>query len=321
MLLNCVVYQKGVRVKDVPVAEIAEWRGRPDTFIWVALKDAGPDELATMQAHFGLHDLAVEDAHLANQRPKVEEYEELLFAVMHLVAIDKGEIRIGEVDVFVGKDFVLSVRTNSDQNFLGVRARAEREPKLLKHGPGYVLYALADAIVDRYFPVVDALECELEAIEASMFSNNQAKENIRKLYQLKQKVETLRHAVLPFSEAVGKLFGGRVPDVVKKVGDYFRDVHDHLLIVVGAIDTLRETIGTAIQANLAMVTIEQSEIAKKLAAWASIFAAMTALAGIWGMNFDLMPELKWRWGYPAALGAMVVVAGVLHYRFRRLGWL
>ena len=251
----------------------------------------------------------------------MEEYEELLFAVMHLVAIDKGEIRIGEVNVFVGKDFVLSVRTNSDQNFLGVRARAEREPKLLKHGPGYVLYALADAIVDRYFPVVDALECELEAIEASMFSNNQAKENIRKLYQLKQKVETLRHAVLPFSEAVGKLFGGRVPDVVKKVGDYFRDVHDHLLIVVGAIDTLRETIGTAIQANLAMVTIEQSEIAKKLAAWAAIFAAMTALAGIWGMNFDLMPELKWRWGYPAALGAMVVVAGVLHYRFRRLGWL
>ena len=184
-----------------------------------------------------------------------------------------------------------------------------------------VLTGTWDAIVDRYFPVVDALECELEAIEASMFSNNQAKENIRKLYQLKRKVETLRHAVLPFSEAVGKLFGGRVPDVVKKVGDYFRDVHDHLLIVVGAIDTLRETIGTAIQANLAMVTIEQSEIAKKLAAWAAIFAAMTALAGIWGMNFDLMPELKWRWGYPAALGAMVVVAGVLHYRFRRLGWL
>lgn len=321
MLINCVVYQGGVRLRDIDVDEIPGWLGRPDSFVWVALRDATEAELACLQSRFGLHDLAVEDARHGHQRPKIEEYEDTLFAVMHLVDYRDGAVRVGEVDVFVGRDFVISVRTGSEQGFLGVRARAEREPQLLRHGPGYVLYALADAVVDRYFPVADALESELEEIEATMFAQNVARENLRRLYALKQKAGDLRHAVLPLIDAFGKLFGGRVPAVVAQTEDYFRDVHDHLLRVNGAIDSLRDTIGTAIQVNLAMVTLDQSDVSKRLAAWAAIFAVCTAMVGVWGMNFEHMPELKWRFGYPLALGLVATAAFLLHRRFRRAGWL
>ena len=321
MLINCVVYENGVRLRDIGVADIPRWLGRPDSFVWVALHNATEAELASMQAQFGLHDLAVEDARHGHQRPKIEEYEDTLFAVMHLIDYRDGELQVGEVAVFVGADFVISVRTGSDRGFLGVRARAEREPHLLRSGPGYVLYALADAVVDRYFPVADALESELEAIEATMFASQAARENLRRLYDLKQKAGELRHAVLPLIDAFGKLFGGRVPAAVSQTEEYFRDVHDHLLRVNGAIDSLRDTIGTAIQVNLAMVSLDQSDVSKRLAAWAAIFAVMTALAGIWGMNFQHMPELDWLYGYPAALGTMAAAATVVYRRFRRLGWI
>ena len=321
MLINCVVYQKGVRLRDIAQEEISAWLGRPDTFVWVALKDPTVEELACMQTQFGLHDLAIEDACKGHQRPKVEEYDDVLFAVLQLVDFVEGQIRMGEVAVFVGKDFVLSVRSRSEWALLGVRARAEREPHLLRQGPGYVFYALCDAIVDRYFPIVDVLETELEAIEAVMFSNDDPRENIRKLYHIKQKLGELRHAVLPLVDAFSRLHGGRVPEVVAPMGEYLRDVHDHLMRINGAIDTLRETITTAIQVNFSMVTIAQSEVAKSLAAWAAIFAVVTALAGIWGMNFEHMPELKWRYGYPAALGTMVAAGVYLYRRFRKSGWL
>jgi len=184
-----------------------------------------------------------------------------------------------------------------------------------------VFYAICDAIVDRYFPVVDALETELEAIEGAMFSNDDPRENVRRLYEIKQKVGELRHAVLPLIDAFSRLHGGRVPATVEHLGDYMRDVHDHLMRINGAIDTLRETIGTAIQVNLSMVAIDQSEIGKSLAAWAAIFAVVTALAGVWGMNFEHMPELKWRYGYAAALGLMATAGTLLYWRFRKRGWL
>jgi magnesium transporter len=321
MLINCVVYQDGKRVADIPVGEISQWCGRPDTFVWVALLDPSEQELAVMQAQFGLHELAVEDARHGHQRPKIEEYENTIFAVLHLVDYVGGEMHVGEVDIFVGKDFLLSVRTHSEQQLLGVRTRAEREPHLLKHGPGYVFYTLADAIVDRYFPVIDTLESELEDIESQIFAQGAARQNIERLYALKSKLSTLRHAVAPLADAFGKLFGGRVPAIVEGTSDYFRDVHDHLLRVNAAIDTLRDTIATAIQVNLSMVTIEQSEITKRLAAWAAIFAVLTTMAGIWGMNFDYMPELKWRYGYFAVLALMALAAALLYRRFRRAGWL
>ena len=321
MLINCVAYQQGRKLADIRVEQISEQLRRPGTFVWVALLEPSDAELATMQQEFGLHDLAVEDARHGHQRPKIEEYGDTIFCVMHLFDMKQGELSLGEVAVFVGPNFVLSVRKSSAQGFLGVRERAEREPELLRQGSGFVFYALMDAVVDRYFPLVDNLETELETIEGQIFERGAARANIQRLYALKTKVTELRHAVAPLMEAVSKLHGGRVPQVCMKSQEYFRDVYDHLARINAALDAIRDTIGTAIQVNLSMVTIEESETNKRLAAWAGIFAVATALAGIWGMNFDLMPELKWRYGYPAALGVIALCCVLLYRRFRRAGWL
>ena len=246
----------------------------------------------------------------------------MLFAVVHTVEMTPtDDIRTGEVDIFVGLNFVLSVRNRSSQNLLQVRERAEREPQLLQHGPAFVLYALLDAVVDRYFPIIDALETELETVEDQMFEPGASSENIERLYTLKRRIGTVRHAVAPLIDAVHKLFSGRVPTVCEHNREYFRDVFDHLLRMSGTLDTLRDTIGTAIQVNLAMVAIEESVVNKRLAAWAGIFAVISAFAGIWGMNFKSMPELEWRWGYPMALATIAAVCLALYRQFRKSGWL
>jgi magnesium transporter len=321
MLINCVAYQQGKKLSDIPVEQISDYIVRTDTFVWVALKDADPAELSEMQSEFNLHELAVEDARHGHQRPKIEEYGDSLFAVVQTVELVKGELNVGEVDIFVGENYALSVRSHSQQGFLGVRARCEREPYQLKLGPAYVLYALIDAVVDRYFPVVDALESELETIEEQIFTQRSQRANIERLYQLKRKAMVLKHAVAPLLEAVGKLQGPRVPRITANTQDYFRDILDHLHRINTSIDTIRDTISTAIQVNLSLVTIDESEVNKRLAAWAAIFAVATAFAGIWGMNFKWMPELEWKYGYPAALTLMVSVCGYLYRRFRRSGWL
>lgn len=321
MLINCIVYENGQRVAQLAPEDISDYLGQPGSFVWVALKDATADELAAMQHEFGLHPLAVEDASHGHQRPKLEEYADTLFCVIQLLEREGNEIRVGEVAIFVHPQFVLSVRSGSTVDFLGVRERCEHEPEMLRQGTGFVFYALLDHAVDGYFPLLDALEGELDSIEARIFEKNAARENIERLYALKRKSMTVRHAVLPMLEFIGKLHGGRVPPVCQHTQEYFRDVNDHLARLATRLDSIREAISTAIQVNLAMVGIEESEITKKLAAWASIFAASTALAGIWGMNFDVMPELRWRFGYPAALGLIALVSAVLFRRFRRAGWL
>jgi magnesium transporter len=322
MLINCVAYENGTKLADIPVAEISDYLARPHCFVWVALKDATEDELATMQKEFGLHELAVEDALHGHQRPKVEEYGDTLFAVVHTVELTPtDELATGEVDIFVGRNFVLSVRNRSRQNLLMVRERSEREPQLLRHGPAFVFYALLDAVVDRYFPIIDRLETELEELEERMFEPGTPKANIQRLYELKGDTGVVRHAVTPLIDAVHKLFSGRVPAVCENNREYFRDVFDHLLRMNGSLDNLRDTIGTAIQVNLAMVAIEESVVNKRLAAWAGIFAVISAFAGIWGMNFKYMPELEWHFGYPLALATIAVVCVVLYRQFKKSGWL
>ena len=321
MLINCAVYQEGQKLSDIPVEDISNWLAKPGCLTWVALRDASLAEMTQMQEEFNLHPLAIEDATHGHQRPKIEEYGDIVFVVMHLLEVHQDEILVGEVAIFVGPNFVLSVRNGSKQDFLGVRERCEREPELLKLGSGFVSYALMDAVVDRYFPLVEALESDLEDVEAQIFERGSARWNIERLYALKHRSSMLRHAVVPLLEVVGKLHGGRVPAVCMNSQDYFRDVHDHLARINGALDTIRETITTAIQVNLSLVTIEESEVTKRLAAWAAIFAVSTALAGIWGMNFDFMPELKWKYGYPMALGVIGSIVSILYWRFRRLGWL
>jgi magnesium transporter len=323
MLINCSVYENGKKLGDVPKGDIHLHLDKPNRFVWVALRDPSAQELEEMRVQFNLHELAVEDALHGHQRPKVEEYGDCLFAVMHTIELteDQSEILEGEVNVFVGRDYLLSVRKRKRVGFTVVRERAEREPHLLKEGPGYVLYLLLDAVVDSYFPVVDALENELERIESRIFEGGPARDNVEALYTLKRKVMLLRHAAGPLHEAIGKLHGGRVPAVTSNVQEYLRDVYDHLTRITQAIDSLREMLTTAMTVNLSLVTVNDSETMKRLAACAALVAVPTMIAGIYGMNFEFMPELQWHFGYPAALASMVGVDIYVFYRFRKAGWL
>lgn len=324
MLINCVAYQEGKRVADIEVAAIPEHLKNPDGFVWVALRDADAEELSTMGRIFDLHELAVEDANHGHQRPKVEEYGDTVFAVVHTIDFIPGpkiEIKVGEIDIFAGPSFVVSVRNRSDQSLLGVRQRAEKQPHLLSHGSGFVMYALMDAVVDRYFPAVDALSSELDEIESRIFDRGAGRANVEALYALKRQVTTVKHAVAPLLEGVGRLVSGRVPQVCEANRDYFRDVYDHLERINLLLDGLRDTINSAMQVNLSVVTIEEAENSKRLAAWAGIFALATAFFGVWGMNFQVMPELQWKYGYPVALVVVTLACFTLWRRFKRTGWL
>lgn len=321
MLINCVAYQDGRKLADVRPGDIRSYVMRPECFVWVALLDPTAADLEAMQEEFDLHPLAVEDARHGHQRPKLEEYGDSLFVVLHLIDVAEGELHVGEVAVFVGPNYVLSVRSQSPRGFIDVRTRCEREPDLLRHGSGFVLYAIMDAVVDRYFPVLDALEVELDQIEQRIFSSRDNRAIIQALYELKQKLMTLKHAIGPLLEATGKLYGGRVPQQCIQLQDYFRDVYDHLVRLNQSIDASREMITTALSVNLSQLTIQESEVTKRLAAYGALVAVPTMVAGIYGMNFAHMPELAWRYGYPAALGIMVGVDAWLVYRFRKAKWL
>jgi len=321
MIINCVAYQEGKKLADIPKEDISEYVKRPDCFVWVAIKDPEPAEIDEMRDEFGLHELAVEDAHHGHQRPKIEEYGDSLFAVLHTIELSGEELNLGEVNIFVGPNYILSIRRHTERGFASVRARAEREPHLLKHGASFVFYALVDAIVDRYFPVIDEMESALERIEEHIFVRNTARSNIEALYALKQKLMAVKHAVDPLLEAMGKLYGGRVPKVCMGMQEYFRDVSDHLQRIHATIEGIREMLTTAIQVNLGMISLSENEVTKKLAAWAAIIAVPTMIAGIYGMNFKNMPELDWPWGYPLSVAVMIVMDAFLYLQFRKIKWL
>src|ERR1035437_7992975 len=238
MLINCVAYRNGVKLAEPSIEDISEYRKQPDCLIWVALRDATDSELDKMQEEFGLQDLAIEDARHGPQRPKIEEYGETLFVVMHLVEVVHPDLTVGEISIFAGHNFILSVRNHSSRSLLGVRERCQREPELLRLGSGFVLYALMDAVVDLYFPVIDDLESQLESTEEHLFDKGNALTNIEQLYELKRKVAVLKHAVTPMMEATGKLSGGRVPPICATTQHYFRDVYDHLTRINATIDAI-----------------------------------------------------------------------------------
>jgi magnesium transporter len=321
VLINCAAYKQGHKLADITIEEISDYLSQAGVMVWVALKDPSEAELLLMQEEFALHDLAIEDAKKGNQRPKTEEYGDVVFSVAHLLEMDEGKISAGELHIFTGPNFVLSIRRRSNQNFLGVRERCEQEPHLLKYGPAYVLYALIDTVVDGYFDILAQLELSLENIEAEIFTVNSGRSNIEKLYELKRQVSTLKHATAPLLEAFAKFNGGRVPAIAVNMEEYFRDLTDHLTRINTSVDQIRESILMAVEVNLSMVTIEDGEVTKRLAAWAGIFAVATAFAGIWGMNFEAMPELKWSYGYPLALSIIFISCVYLYRRFKKSGWL
>jgi magnesium transporter len=321
MIVNCVAYESGKRLADIPLNEVRTHLHRRGCFVWVALKDPEPGELAALQEEFGLHELAIEDAQKGHQRPKIEEYGSSLFIVMHLVEPAGPELQAGEVAVFVGPQYIISVRRDARLGFADVRRRCEQEPELLQHGPAYVLYALMDNVVDRYFPVLGALTAEIEEVEERIFSGQTTRAQIEALYSLKRKLMTLDHATQPLLEVTGKLHGGRVPPICAGLQDYFRDVYDHLVRLKQSIDNLRDMVATAISVNLSLITIQENEVTKRLAAYAALVAVPTMIAGVYGMNFTHMPELRWSYGYPAALAAMVLIDLYLVYRFKKAKWM
>ena len=321
MLVNCVAYEDGKKLADIPAEHVHDYIKRPGVFVWMAVRDTNDAELLQMQEEFDLHELAVEDARHGHQRPKIEEYGTSLFCVVHTVELSGDELKVGEIDMFVEHNYILSIRNRTERGFQEVRARCEREPELLRHGPGYVLYALMDAVVDRYFPVLDKIEADLEKIEEQLFTNKNPRANIEALYYVKQELATLKHSAGPLLETVGKLYGGRVPNLCHGLGDYFRDVYDHLIRLNQAIDSMRDTVSTALQVNLAMIAVGESEVTKRLAAYAALVAVPTMVAGIYGMNFKNIPELSWTFGYPMALSIMVGIDTYLFFRFRKAKWI
>jgi magnesium transporter len=321
MLINCVAYQNGRKLADIAVSEISSYVARPDCFVWVALAEPEPAELQAMQQEFGLHELAVEDAQHGHQRPKIEEYDHSLFIVLHLIELNGLEINVGEVAIFAGTKYVLSVRSRAHRGLSDVRARCEQEPELLRHGSGYVLYALMDAVVDRYFPVLDSIESAIEDIEERIFADQPDREQIEALYSAKRRLMILKHATEPLLEATAKLFGGRVPQLCAALQDYFRDVYDHLLRLNQAIDSLRDMVTTGISVTISLISIQENAVTKRLASYGALVAVPTLIAGVYGMNFQNMPELGWLWGYPLALVMMVGIDLYLFYRFRQAKWL
>ena len=322
MLISCVVYKGGHKVADIGIEEVQQYVSRPDHLVWVALRERDADTLDKLRQQLGLHPLAVEDARNGHQRPKVEDYGDSLFAVMQIIEPDGAELRVGEMAVFAGRNYVVSVRSHVERGFQEVRARCEHEPELLRLGSGFVLYALADAVVDRYFPVLDMLEAELESVEKRIFANvGSPRANVEALYELKNRLMTVKHAVAPLLEGVSNLSGARVPALCTGLREYFRDIYDHLLRLNQTIETIRDSASTAISVNLSMITLQESETMKRLAAYAALIAVPTMVAGIYGMNFEHMPELGWKFGYPAALGVMVVIDVYVFYKLRNAKWL
>jgi magnesium transporter len=322
MIVDCAVYEDGSRCAgDLPLAEAGEAAQRDGSFVWIGVYEPSEEEFDAVRREFGLHELAVEDAVEAHQRPKVELYGDTLLVVLKTVRYveRRVDLETGEILLFVNRDFVVSVR-HGQAALHDVRLQIEKRPDLLRYGAGAVLYAIVDRIVDDYEPVVEAVEADIQEVEHEVFAPNRSNPAER-IYTLEREVLDLHRAIAPLSPAVDKLARGHQEIIHPELRTYFRDVHDHLLRLHGRIDGFRDLLSSALQANLTQAAVRQNEDMRKISAWVAILAVPTGVAAIYGMNFNFMPELEWRYGYPAVLVAIVVVCAVLYWRFRRSGWL
>jgi magnesium transporter len=321
MVVNCVAYEHGRKVSDIPIEDISEVLKEEGKFVWIGLHDPNEELLREIQEEFGLHDLAIEDAHRAHQRPKVEEYGDELFVVLRTAKLEGDEIRFGETHVFVGPHYVVSIRHGASLTYAHVRERCEATPQLLEKGPGFVLYALLDFIVDNYFPIVDGLQEKLEALEDEIFGGQFRRETTEHIYRFKRDLAAIKRAVSPLMEVCNRLTRFDHDLIPDDIQPYFRDVYDHVLRINESVDSLRDLLATVLEANLSLIAIGQNDVMKKLAGWAAILAVPTMIAGVYGMNFDFMPELRWQLGYPLAVATMASICGFLYYRFKQAGWL
>lgn len=322
-VVNCIAYSGGHRIGPIDIEEISDVIQRPDHFVWVGLHEPGEEMLRKMQLEFCLHDLAVEDAHMAHQRPKIERYGDSLFVVLRTVTLhpETAQLEFGETHLFLGEKYLLSVRHGSNVNHLAVRARCEANPAMLKFGPAYALYSLMDFVVDNYFPVVHALEAEVDKLEEVIFEETLNRDTTSRIYELKSKLMDLKRAVAPLVDVCNQLMRFDFTGIPEGIRPYFRDVYDHTLRINESVEALRELLTSALEANLAMMSVAQNEVTKRLAAWAAIIAVPTMVAGIYGMNFQYMPELHWKYGYAVLLAVLVLACTGLYWKFKRSGWL
>ncbi len=321
MVVNCIAYKNGARVGPVTIEDISDVLKQDGTFVWLGLHEPDQALLLKIQEEFGLHELAIEDALHAHQRPKLEEYGDSLFVVLQTGQLQEKEIHFGETLIFVGRRFLVSVRHGPSLSYAKVRERCELTIDRMAQGPGFALYAIMDFVVDNYRPIVDSLHERLETIEASIFKQRFSQDLLQDLYELRRQLILLQQAAEPLLEICNTLVRFHNDIIPKEARAYFRDIHDHVRSVVQSTNNMREMLTTAMQVNLSLVTVGQNEVVKKLAGWGAILAIPTMVFSLYGMNFEHMPELEWKLGYPLVI--LVVVIGCLwvYRRLKRARWL
>jgi magnesium transporter len=323
VIIDCAHYKDGSRQHDgpLPVEEAARRRKEDDGFVWIGLHDPEDAELLKVAEQFDLPELAVEDAMQAHQRPKLEDYPEGYFLVLHTARYldDVEEVEFGEVHVFTGPGYVIVVRHGAASELGEARERLEEHPELLREGPVAAVWAILDKIVDDYEPVIAGLENDVEEVEVAVFGDSS--DETRRIYFLRRELAEFYRAVHPLLQPLEELVSKEHPEVTGTMREHMRDVADHVRRLEDAIATQRELLTSILQANLAVISVQQNDIVKRISGWAAIITVPTLIASIYGMNFHYMPELKYHYGYPAALVAMVVLAVILHRILRRAGWL
>jgi len=323
MIVDCAAYREGRRVPtQLRIADAGKAAAEPGTFVWIGLYEPTTQEFDEVRSVFGLHELAVEDAVRAHQRPKLETYGDTLFMVLRTARyVDPEEVvSLGEIQLFIGNTFLVAVRHGPQSALSGVRRQVEAEPEFLAHGTGAVVHGIIDRVVDDYLPVVNGMETDIEELESRVFSP--ARENqAERIYKLKREVLEFHQAVSPLLDPLDQLARGRNQQISPEIRHYFRDVHDHTVRVTDRLATFRDRLTSILEANLIHVSLRQNEDMRRISAWVAIAAVPTAVAGIYGMNFEHMPELKVVWGYPLVLGVIGLICLYLYHRFKQSGWL
>jgi magnesium transporter len=314
-------YVDGRRVANIAISEASSWRAKPGHVVWIGLHEPDMALLGAVQKQFDLHELAIEDASNAHQRPKIEQYGEALFIVARTAQLIEGRIAFGETHIFIGDGYLVTVRHGASTSYTAVRERCESCPRALARGEDYILYAILDFIVDNYSPVLESIHEEVEEIEDYVLSNAITKTQIERLYMLRRDLLRLRNAIGPLVEVCRRLEHDELSMVRPAMQTLFRDVTDHVRNIQERIDSMREVLAFAFEASLLVGQAQETAVSKKLASWLAILAVPTAVAGIYGMNFKYIPELQWEYSYFVVMGMMALACIGLYWRFRRAGWL
>ncbi len=321
-IINCAAYTQGRRKADVELRDVHEVLKEDNQFVWIGLHEPSEEVLEKVQHEFDLHDLAVEDAHHAHQRPKIEMYGDSIFVVLRTAQINQEHhIEFGETHFFVGPNYIVTVRHGSSVSYADVRSKCESSPQMLSKGQSFAMYSVMDFIVDQYNPVVHEMEMELESIEDKIFKEKPSRETTQQIYQLKRELLEVKRGVSPLVDVCNRLMRLDIKCISEEIKPYFRDVYDHVVRINEMVENTRELLNTALEANFSLISISQNDVSKKFAGWAAIIAVPTMVAGFYGMNFKFIPETEWPYGFYAVLLLTVGLCLLLYYFFRRSGWL